>query len=71
MTDSKTIVVGSARVIYAKATSQPGREPQPEGWVLPGGERTQSQVRATEVAIELNRLMKEATTVAGSRPHQP
>lgn len=42
--DPKNITVGRARVIYVRAIRGFDRPIQPEGWILPGGKCTQSEV---------------------------
>ncbi len=51
-TDPKNITVGKARVIWVKAIDY-----RPEGWVLPGGLRTQNFAEAHGVAVAMNQIM--------------
>lgn len=48
------ITNGKGRVIYATETVDAGGVHHPEGWVLPGGERTQDFHRANAVAHGIN-----------------
>ncbi len=52
--DKRNIAVGKTRVIWARATDS-----QAEGWVLPGGARTQDRARAYEVAVQLDALAQK------------
>ncbi len=49
--DPKNITVGNTRVIWARAT-----EVHSEGWVLPGGQRTQNFAEAHAVAVRMDDL---------------
>ena len=55
-TDPRNVTVGKGRVIWAKATMTTGGHRQPEGYVLPGGERTPSRLVAHAMAVEIDRL---------------
>ena len=55
--DPKNITVGRARVIYVRAIRGFDRPIQPEGWILPGGRRTQDKIEAYRAAECLNDLM--------------
>lgn len=46
--------VGEATVPYAKACKE-----WPEGWVIPGGERTTSFERALKVAKSIDKTIKQ------------
>ena len=50
---SKDIVIGKARVIWAPAWAY-----LPEGWVLPGGRRTEDFAEAHGVAVAMDALMR-------------
>lgn len=51
------IIQGFGRVIYAETLREPdGSIRMPEGWVLPGGRRTQSESEAKAVAAEINAI---------------
>lgn len=50
--DHRNLTVGRARVIWAPAWAF-----LPEGWVLPGGRRTEIFAEAHGVAVEMDRLM--------------
>lgn len=51
-TDARNIIVGNARVIWAKANGF-----LPEGWATPGGGRTTNEAEARRVAFEMHQLM--------------
>lgn len=51
-TDPRNIHYGQARVIWAKKCGK-----LDEGWVIPGGWRTQNQFTAHEAAKTINRMM--------------
>lgn len=52
---AKSICIGIGRIEYARATtSRLTGKHYPAGWVLPGGERTQSETRARNVAMNIN-----------------
>lgn len=53
----KNITAGGARLIYAKACHPIGRDPLPEGWVVPGGARITDQWEAMAAAVRLDELM--------------
>lgn len=53
--DARNINYGEARVIWA-----PARGYQPEGWILPGGARTQNFAEAHGVAVAMDQVMREA-----------
>ena len=55
--DPKNITAGQARVIYAKACTPIHSPTVPEGWVLPGGARTQNRDEAAAVAMTMDWLM--------------
>lgn len=51
----KNITVGNGRIMYgSKCFPVSGGPQQKEGWVLPGGTRTQDRDRAFEVAQWIN-----------------
>lgn len=50
--DHRNLSVGRARVIWAPAWAY-----LPEGWVLPGGRRTENFAEAHGVAVAMDRLM--------------
>ena len=54
MGENQDIVVGKARVPFAPAIPKYNL---PEGWVLPGGERTADEARAKRVATNMSKLM--------------
>lgn len=54
--DPKSITLGKARVIWAKAI----RFGPAEGWVLPGGQRTQDEFEARACAYRMNVVMTAA-----------
>jgi hypothetical protein len=47
---------GYGRIVYAKATTDNQGHYHPEGWVLPGGQRTALRARAEAVADQIHRL---------------
>ncbi len=49
--------IGRARLIWADACMPLNRPVCPEGWVLPGGERTNNRDRAMRVAKNMDRLL--------------
>jgi len=51
---AKSICIGKGRVEYARPAIDMAGKRHPEGWVLPGGERTQSEERARNVAMNIN-----------------
>ena len=51
------MTVGKARVIYALAVIGFSKVIYPEGWVLPGGRRTQDKIEAYRAAEWMNELM--------------
>ena len=53
----ENITVGKARVIYALAVIGFSKVIYPEGWVLPGGRRTQQLADAQAVAAAMDKLM--------------
>lgn len=55
--DHRNIVVGKARVIWARAVDH-----RPEGWVLPGGLRTDNFAEAHGVAVRMNELCNQVAT---------
>jgi len=56
--DPRNITVGATRVVWAKATG-----PHSEGWVLPGGVRTQDRGRAVAHAMQMEALANEVAEV--------
>ena len=50
--DPRNVTVGKARVIWAKACGC-----HPEGYVLPGGHRTQNRMTAQHAAELMHRMM--------------
>ena len=52
--ENQDIAVGKARVPFAPAVLKYNL---PEGWVLPGGERTTDEARAKRVATNMSKLM--------------
>jgi hypothetical protein len=54
----RTIRRGVGRVIYAPAQTTTAGQYLPEGWALPGGERTVSQARAEAVADNIDRITR-------------
>ena len=57
-TDKRNITLGLARVIWAPACRPIGRDPLPDGWALPGGERTTDSGRALQVAMAMDAVFK-------------
>jgi hypothetical protein len=53
--DRRNLTVGRTRLIWAKATG-----PFTEGWVLPGGVRTQDFGRAMSYAVQMDALTRGA-----------
>ena len=52
--DYRNIQIGTTRVIWAPATG-----PHFEGWVLPGGQRTQDYGRAMACAAQMESLVRD------------
>ncbi len=52
------ITMGHARVIWAAACHPIGCSPIPDGWALPGGERTTDSGRALQVATAMDASFK-------------
>ncbi len=53
----RNILQGIGRVIYAETLrGTDGSVRMPEGWVLPGGRRTQSESEAKAVAAEISAI---------------
>jgi hypothetical protein len=52
------ITVGNGRVLWAKAAAGTSGIPHPEGWVLPGGARTQDRDVAHAAAAALDELSR-------------
>ena len=52
----KNITVGNGRVLWAKASTGTNGIHQPEGWILPGGERTRDEQRAHAAAQAIHEL---------------
>ncbi len=52
------ITLGLARVIWAPACRPIGGSHLPDGWALPGGERTTDSGRALQVATAMNAMFK-------------
>ena len=50
---------GKGRILYAKGSTGCDGVWRPEGWCLPGGERTTNRQRAFAVAVEIDRLTNE------------
>ena len=50
--DPRNVTVGKARVIWAKSCGR-----HPEGYVLPGGHRTQNRMTAQHAAELMHRMM--------------
>lgn len=57
-THANNITVGHARVIWAPACHPVGGKPLPDGWALPGGERTIDRGRAVQVAVAMDSMSK-------------
>jgi len=55
--DPRNITHRGARVIWSRACHPVGRDPQPEGWVLPGGRRTSNRSDASAAAMVMDELM--------------
>lgn len=55
-TDERNVTIGKGRIIWAKAAHPTGGDLCPEGYVLPGGERTPSRLVAHALAVEIDRL---------------
>ncbi len=53
----ENITVGKARVIYALAVIGFSKVIYPEGWVLPGGRRTQDKIEAYRAAEAMDQMM--------------
>ena len=51
------MTVGKARVIYAQAVIGFSKVIYPEGWVLPGGRRTQDKIEAYRAAEAMDQMM--------------
>ena len=56
------ITSGIARVIWATACCPIRGSEQPDGWVLPGGRRTQDRAEAAAVAMTMDWLMSGRAT---------
>jgi hypothetical protein len=54
--DPRDITVGRGRIIYARATVDFNGNKHPEGWVLPGGQRTRSREIAETVAHNIDQI---------------
>lgn len=52
--DPRNINRGTGRIIYAEQTTDRNGKHHPEGWVLPGGVRTQSREVAETAADRIN-----------------
>lgn len=57
-THANNITMGHARVIWAPACHPVGSNALPDGWALPGGERTTDRLRATLVAAAIDSMLK-------------
>ena len=57
--DPRNINYGEARVIWAPAWAY-----QPEGWILPGGARTQDYAEAHGAAVAMDQVMRVVREVA-------
>lgn len=53
----RNITVGKARVIYAMPVTEDFAIKHPEGWVLPGGRRTQDYLEAYSMAVRMDKEM--------------
>lgn len=63
--DKRNITVGCGRVIYAQVAHPVERERVGEGWVLPGGRRTQDREEAKAAAAYLGLYSKPLPTLKG------
>ena len=52
--DPKNAIAGCGRVIFAKATVTMSGEKHPDGWVLPGGRRTDNEREAQAAALAIH-----------------
>lgn len=68
--ESKDISRGTGRVPFAPPCQPKGKEPQQEGWVLPGGIRTTVPEVAIVVASNIDRLYHYIRPTAQERPAQ-
>ena len=50
----KNIQIGEGRILWAPATTDTSGRVHPEGWILPGGHRTQDSFRAHEAASQIH-----------------
>lgn len=57
--DNRSIQIGLGRIIWGPETTVEGVL-YPEGWVLPGGRRTQSGAIARQAAEYINRITRIA-----------
>lgn len=61
-TNPLDITIGRGRIIWAEALTYEGKHPPyqgeifPEGWVLPGGVRTQDRALAEAVAKQIDEI---------------
>ena len=52
--DPKNAIAGCGRVIFAKATVTMSGEKHADGWVLPGGRRTDNEREAQAAALAIH-----------------
>lgn len=57
MKDSRDIICGYGIVPWSPAVTPYNRPAEPEGWVLPGGERTPDRERAQRVAEAIHLVL--------------
>jgi hypothetical protein len=57
----KNIRIGNGRILWAKACTCTAGIHHPEGWILPGGERTQDSARAHAAALTIDELSGAAS----------
>jgi len=60
--DPNNITVGQGRIIWAKACCGTSGIAHADGWVLPGGRRTQNEILARAAAATLDRMSRKADT---------
>jgi hypothetical protein len=54
------ITIGTGRILWAKACTDTCGNAHAEGWVLPGGRRTQNEVDARATALKLDQMSPKA-----------
>jgi hypothetical protein len=57
----KNITSGFGRIVFAKATTTLAGHYMPEGWVLPGGQRTSDEARAKRCADSIDEVVRRSS----------